>query len=114
MCVLTNRNNNRKKCFPLPKWVAGEVSGSGGGGTSREVMGLMWLLAAVLVCAGTLVMHVRAGPIYAAVGTCPNFCLGVVLNADEHGFLYSPGLTVNLFMHNIKLVGSKGCPEVAL
>ena len=37
-------------------------------------MGLMWLLAAVLACAGTLVMSVRADPIYVAVGTCPSFC----------------------------------------
>ena len=44
------------------------------GGTSRGVMGLMCLLAAVLACAGTLVMYVRAGPIYAVVGTCPSFC----------------------------------------
>ena len=28
-----------------------------------------------------------------------------VLNADEHGFLNGPGLTVNFLMHNIKLVG---------
>ena len=37
-------------------------------------MGLMWLLAAVLVYAGMLVMNVRAGLIYAVVGTCPSFC----------------------------------------
>ena len=28
-----------------------------------------------------------------------------ILDADEHGFLYSSGLTVNFFVHNIKLVG---------
>ena len=44
------------------------------GVASRGVMGLLWLLAAVLACAGTLVMCVRAGPIYAAVVTCPSFC----------------------------------------
>ena len=70
-------------------------------------MGLMWLLAAVLACTGTLVMNVRAGPIYVAVGTCPSFCWGV-LNADEHGFLYGPRLTVHLFMYNVKLVGLQG------
>ena len=79
MLVLTNRNNNRNKYVaPLPKWIVGEVSGSGrrGEGISRGVMGWLWLLAVVLVCIGTLVMHVRAGPIYAAVGTCPNSCCG--------------------------------------
>ena len=37
-------------------------------------MGLLWLLVAVLACAGMLVMHVEAGPICAVVGTCPDFC----------------------------------------
>ena len=37
-------------------------------------MGLMWLLAAVLACTGTLVMPVGVGPIYVVVGTCPSFC----------------------------------------
>ena len=45
-----------------------------GEGISRGVMGWLWLLAVVLVCAGTLVMNVRAGPIYVAVGTCSNSC----------------------------------------
>ena len=39
-------------------------------------MGLMWMLADVLACTGMLVMHVRAGPIYAVVGNCPSSCLG--------------------------------------
>ena len=43
-------------------------------GASRGVMGLMWLLAVVLACAGTLVMHVRAGPICEVVGTWPSSC----------------------------------------
>ena len=30
---------------------------------------------------------------------------GGILDMDEHGFLYSSGLTVNFFVHNIKLVG---------
>ena len=65
-----------KSMLPLPKLLVGEVNGSGrrGEGTSRGVMGWLWLLAVVLVCAGMLMMHVRAGPIYAAVGTCPNSC----------------------------------------
>ena len=73
MCVLTIRDNIRKKCCPLPKWVVGEVGGKGGG-TSRGVMGLMWLLAVVLACNGMLVMHVIAGPIYVVGGICPGFC----------------------------------------
>ena len=65
-----------KSVAPLPKWIAGEVSGSGRRGRVPvgRVMGWLWLLAIVLVCTGTLVMDVRAGPIYAAVGTCPNSC----------------------------------------
>ena len=61
------------KCCPPPKWVAGEVGGSRMGVPVGGVMGLMWLLAAVLTSTGTLVMHVRVGPIYAVVGTCPSF-----------------------------------------
>ena len=34
----------------------------------------LWLLAVVLVCTGTLVKPVGAGPIYVAVGTSPNSC----------------------------------------
>ena len=60
-----------EKVLPLPKWVVGEWVGVAWEVTSRGVMGL---LAAVLVCTGTLVMHVRAGPIYVVVGTCPSFC----------------------------------------
>ena len=37
-------------------------------------MSWLWWLAVVLACAGMLVMPVRVGPIYVAVGTCPNFC----------------------------------------
>ena len=33
------------------------------------------------------------------------FLLRGVLNADEHGFLYGPRLTVNLLMHNIEMIG---------
>ena len=42
--------------LPPPKWIVGEVNGSGrrGEGTSRGVMGWLWLLAVVLVCAGML------------------------------------------------------------
>ena len=76
-CVLTNRNNNRKKvCCPPLKWIAGEVGGSGRG-RGVPVGGFMcwlWWLAVVLVCTGKLEMHVKAGPIYVAVGTCPNSC----------------------------------------
>ena len=53
---------------------SGRVGGSGGGGASRGVMGLLWLLAAVLACVGMLVMHVRAGPLCEVVGTCPSSC----------------------------------------
>ena len=50
------------------------------GGRGVPVGGFMswlWWLAVVLVCTGTLVMHVRAGPICAAAGTCPNSKLGM-------------------------------------
>ena len=30
----------------------------------------------VLACTGMLVRLVEVGPIYAVVGTCPDFCLG--------------------------------------
>ena len=47
------------------------------GGKGVPVGGFMtwlWWLAVVLVCTGMLVMHVRAGPICTAAGTCPNSC----------------------------------------
>ena len=78
------------------------------GGKGVPVGGFMswlWWLAVVLVCTGTLEMHVRAGPIYVAVGTCPNSSSGGILDVDEHGFLYSSGLIVNFFVHNVELVG---------
>ena len=71
-------------------------------------MGLMWLLDVVFACTGMLVMHVRAGPIYAVVGTCQVSVEGRVLDVDKHGLLYGPRLTVHFFMHNVKLVGVQG------
>ena len=50
------------------------VVGGGKGVPVGEFMSWLWWLAVVLVCTGTLVMHVRAGPICAAAGTCPNSC----------------------------------------
>ena len=63
------------------------------GETSRGgVMCWLWLLAVVLVCAGTLVKPEGAGPIYVAVNL--PFLLRGDSGSDEHGFLYSSGLTV--------------------
>ena len=63
------------------------------------------MLAVMLVCVGMLVKLVEVGPIYAAAGTFPGFCLRGVLNADEHGLLDGPGLHVNFLMYNTELVG---------
>ena len=84
------------------------------GGTSRGVMGLMWLLTAVLACAGTLVIYVRGWSHICSSCYLPKFLLRGVLDAGKHGFLYGPRLTVYFFVHNVKLAGSKGCPEVVL
>ena len=72
------------------------------------VMCWWWMLAVVLACTRTLVRLVEVGPIYAAVGTCPGFCLGGVLSVDKHSFLDGPGLAVNLLVNNVKLVGVHG------
>ena len=83
----------------------GEHRGEGGSYTSRGVTCWQWMLAVVLVCAGTLGKLVEVGPIYVAAGTSQDFCLREVLHADEHCFLDGPRLHVNFLMYNAELVG---------
>ena len=68
-------------------------------------MSWQWMLVVVLVCVGMLVKIVEVGPIYAAAGTFPGFCLRGVLNVDEHGLLDGPGLHVNFLIYYAELVG---------
>ena len=107
MHVLTIGNNNGKSVAPLPKWVVGEVGGSIMGGL--PVGGLWGRCGCWLLC--WLALECYACKSWSHICSSwylPKFLLRGVLDADKHGFLYGPRLTVHFFMHNIKLVGVQG------